>query len=182
MMGGNIPVEEIFNGPELVNGFIKTADLENGVLKKVLRTSDIVNLLMEIEGVIAVNNLLLTKYDDEGAIVKGAADPTWINGQPVFAATKSSASWLLYIKEMHQPRLYQNFSRFLFYKNGLPFQPRMDEAKDTLTQLRGEAERPKFTFRFSTVCRQRMESACQVCRHRFLHSEREKPNNSKPTF
>jgi hypothetical protein len=50
----------------------------------------------------------------------------------------------MYITDLHQPRLYQNFSRFLFYKNGLPFHPRMDEVKNTLTQLRGEAERPKF--------------------------------------
>lgn len=145
LMAEKMAVEEIFSGPELSNGFIKAADLENGALKKVLRTSDIVNLLMEIEGVIAVNNLLLTKYDEEGGIAKGAADPVWVNGKPVFDANKSGASWLLYVKEMHQPRLYPNFSRFLFYKNGLPFQPRMDEVKDTLTQLRGEAERPKFS-------------------------------------
>ncbi len=145
LMAEKVPVEEIFNGPELSNGFIKATDLENAALKKVLRTSDIVNLLMEIEGVIAVNNLMLTKYDDAGGIAKGAADPTWVNGKPVFDANKSSASWLLYVKEMHQPRLYPNFSRFLFYKNGLPFQPRIDEVKDTLTQLRGEAERPKFS-------------------------------------
>ncbi|HZK97679.1 MAG TPA: hypothetical protein VFC67_25980 [Prolixibacteraceae bacterium] len=145
MMAENVPVEDIFDGPELDNGFIKSVDLENATLKKVLRTSDIINLLMEIEGVIAVNNLLISKYDDEGNIVKGAADPSWIDGKPVFNKNKSSASWQLYIKDLHQPRLYLNFSRFLFYKNGLPFNPRMDEANDTLTQLQGEAERPKFT-------------------------------------
>jgi len=144
MMAAMVPSEELFNGPELLNGFIKDVDLENAVLKKVLRTSDLINLLMEIEGVMAINNLLLTKYDDEGNVVKGAADPSWVNGKPVFDANKTSASWLLYVEEMHQPRLYQNFSRFLFFKNGLPFQPRMDEVKDTLTQLRGEGERPKF--------------------------------------
>ena len=114
MMAANVSVEEIFNGPELNNGFLKASELENASLKKVLRTSDIINLLMEIEGVVAVNNLLLTKYDEAGQIVKGAADPTWINGKPVFDSNKISASWLLYIEEMHQPRLYQNFSRFLF--------------------------------------------------------------------
>jgi len=144
MMAGNVPVEDIFNGPELNNGFLKADELEKASLKKVLRTSDIINLLMEIEGVIAVNNLLLTKYDEAGNVVKGAADPKWINGKPVFEAEKISASWLMYITDLHQPRLYQNFSRFLFYKNGLPFHPRMDEVKNTLTQLHGEAERPKF--------------------------------------
>lgn len=144
LMDDGEPVEEIFNGPELNSGFIKSADLESASLKSELRVSDIINRLMDIDGVIAVNQLQLTKYDAEGNIVKGAADPVWSsNGEPVYDAKKSSASWLLRISYQHQPRLYLNGSRFLFYKNGLPFQPRMDEARDTLTQLRGEAERPK---------------------------------------
>lgn len=137
------PVEDIFNGPALNNGFIKADELAASQLKAVLRTSDIINLLMDIEGVVAVNNLLLSKYDDEGNLVKGAADPEWNNGMPVFDPNKSSAAWLLYLDEQHQPRLYQNQSRFLFYKNGLPFLPRLDEVRDTLVQLRGIAERPK---------------------------------------
>jgi hypothetical protein len=88
--------------------------------------------------------MLLGKFDDEGNMVKGSADPKWIDGLPDFDPEKTSASWLLYLKPQHLPRLYQNVSRFHFYKNGLPFSPRMDEVKDTLTQLRGEEERPKF--------------------------------------
>ena len=136
-------MEEIFNGPALNNGFIKADDLEQASLKTTLRVSDIINRLMDIPGVIAVNKLLLTKYDAEGNPVTGAADPEWVNGQQVFDPGKVSASWLLFISTRHQPRLYLNMSRFLFYKNGLPFLPRMDEASDTLNQLRGDAERPK---------------------------------------
>lgn len=143
MMDAGLAVEDIFNGPALENGFIRTEDLEAARLKTVLRTSDIINRLMDIEGVIAVNNLLLSKYDSEGNMVKGAADPVWNNGKPVFDASQSSAAWLLFVSELHQPRLSFNLSRFLFYKNGLPFLPRTDEAYDTLTQRRGEAERPK---------------------------------------
>lgn len=144
MMDAGVAVEEVFSGPELDNGFIKASYLANADLKKVLRTSDIVNILMEIEGVVAVNNMLLGKFDSEGNMVKGSADPKWIDGNPDFDPEKTTASWLLYLKPQHLPRLYQNVSRFHFYKNGLPFSPRMDEVKDTLTQLRGEAERPKF--------------------------------------
>jgi hypothetical protein len=143
LLDGGVAVEEIFNGPELENGFIKSKDLQAAELKTVLRVSDIINLLMDIDGVIAVNNLLLTGYDDEGNVIRGVADPTWTNGTPVFDANKISATWLLFISELRQPRLYHNQSRFLFFKNGLPFLPRMDEAYDTLTQVRGEAERPK---------------------------------------
>jgi hypothetical protein len=144
LMAGDTPVEAIFNGPALNCGFIKSEELAAAGLKTVLRTSDIINRLMDIEGVIAVKSLLLSKYDAEGNIVNGEVDPKiHDNGELEFDSNKVSASWLLYVKEKHQPRLYHNLSQFLFFKNGLPFVPRMDEAVQTLTQLRGEAERPK---------------------------------------
>jgi len=143
LLAANVPVEEIFNGPELTNGFIKADELAAAGLKSVLRVSDLINRLMDIEGVVAVNNLLLSKYDAAGRPVKGAADPIWSNGTPVFDAGKTSAAWLLFVSNLHQPRLHYHLSRFLFYKNGLPFLPRLAEARATLTQLRGEAERAK---------------------------------------
>lgn len=142
-LDAGIAVEDIFNGPALENGFINAADLGASALKTTLRGSDIINRLMEIPGLVAVNQLRLTKYDSEGNAVKGAADPTWVGDQPVFDPNKLSAAWLLFVASRHQPRLYHNQSRFLFYKNGLPFRPRLDEAMDTLNQLRGDAERPK---------------------------------------
>ena len=133
-------VEEIFNGPELKSGFIKPDDLEAASNKSVLRVSDIINRLMEIDGIISVNQLLLTRYDAEGNVAGCVADPDLTNGIP---SSNTRASWLLLVSNQHQPRLYLNASRFLFYKNGLLFRPQMDEALDTLNQLRGEAERPK---------------------------------------
>jgi hypothetical protein len=127
LLDSDIPVETIFNGPQLSCGFIKDEELQAAQLKTILRTSDIINLLADIEGVVAVNNLLFSKYDIQGRAVKDTA----------------STFWILYIKDRHQPRLSRNLSRFLFLKNGLPFLPRMDEAYQTLIQLRGENERPR---------------------------------------
>ena len=138
-----VSVENIFNGPKLDSGFIKTDELKAAQLRTELRTSDIINLLMDIEGVVAVKNLLLSKYDAEGNPVPGAADPNRSSGTPIFEPNKISASWVLLVTMLHQPRLYYGQSRFHFFKDGLPFSPRMDEALDTLTQLRGETERPK---------------------------------------
>ena len=143
LLDAGLPVEDIFGGPELESGFIEKEELEKSTLRTVVRASDILNRLMDIDGVIAVNQLLLTKYNTEGNVVKGVADPTWVNGDPVFDPNRVSASWLLFISNRHLPRLYLNQSRFLFYKNGLPFLPRADEAVDTLYQLRGNAERPR---------------------------------------
>jgi hypothetical protein len=143
LLDAGTPAEEIFNGPPLENGFIAAKDLQAAAWISVVRVSDILNRLMDIDGVIAVNRLVLTKYDDEGSVVQGAADPTWSNGEPVFDRARESASWLLFMSPRHQPRLYLNASRFLFYKNGLPFTPRLDEALDTLNQLRGKDDAPK---------------------------------------
>ncbi len=143
LLDAGVPVEEIFNGPQLNNGFIKRDELLQANLKKQLRVSDIVNRLMDITGVVAVNSLHLTKYDAEGNQVKGAADPD-LNG--IFNVNKVSAEWLLMISNNHQPRFYRSMSRFLFYKNGLPFLPRKDEVYDTYIQIKGEAERPRLKF------------------------------------
>lgn len=144
LMAAAYPTESIFNGPVLTNGFIKSEDLERSRLQSELRTSDLINRLMDIDGVKAVNNLLLTLYDGEGRVVKGKADPVWQdNGLPLFDPNKVSAAWQLMIDDRTQPRFYRELSRFLFFKNGLPFLARADEALDTLLQLKGEAERPK---------------------------------------
>jgi hypothetical protein len=141
MQNAGLAVESIFNGPKLENGFLKTEDLQAAGLKTVLRTSDIVNRLMHIEGLVAINYLALSKYDAQGNIVKGAADPDSETGN--FDPDKISASWQLSTSVYHQPRFHRLLSRFLFFKNGLPFMARTDEALDTLTQLQGPAERPK---------------------------------------
>ncbi|RQS65776.1 hypothetical protein DID96_25455 [Burkholderia sp. Bp8963] len=143
LLGNGTAVEDIFNGPPLDHGFIEDGDLDTAALKAMLRGADVIHRLMGIDGVVAVNQLRMTKYDAEGNPVAGAADPTWVNGQPVYDPGRIGAAWLLSIRARHQPRLYLNQSRFLFYKSGLAFLPRMDEAMDTLNQLRGEAERPK---------------------------------------
>jgi hypothetical protein len=132
-------VESIFNGPKLDNGFIKNSDLEAASFKSELYVSDIINKLMDIEGVVAVNNLQLTKYDSEGNVVTGAADPD-VEG---YDKNKISASWQLSLSSRHRPRLYLGGSRFVFYKNGFPFYPDKDEVNDIITLLRGEVERPK---------------------------------------
>jgi hypothetical protein len=134
---GGVPVEDIFDGPALANGFITAEDLEAAVLRRRIAVSDVLNLLMDIEGVVAVNGLLLTKYDAAGEVATGAADPQWSSGEPIFDPARASAQWLLFVSPGHQPRLYLNQSRFRFYKNGLPFTPRMDEATSVLSALVG---------------------------------------------
>jgi len=61
-----LPVEDIFDGPQSAGGFVTPGDLAASGLRQVLRGSDLINLLMDIEGVRAISSLLLTKYDADG--------------------------------------------------------------------------------------------------------------------
>ena len=143
LLAQGTPVEAIFDGPELHNGFLTEAGLRETELRTELRVSDILNRLVDIEGVVSVDHLQLTAYDAEGVPIPGIADPSWTNGTPIFDPGRISASWLLFLPADHRPRLHRPLSRFLFAANGLPFVPRADEAEDTLVQLHGEAARPK---------------------------------------
>lgn len=137
------PIESVFDGPELTNGFLTSDGLRDTELRTDLRVSDILNRLIDIDGVVAVANLQLTGYDAEGQTIKGKADPDWDKDPPAFDPNRISASWLLSLEPSHRPRLHRRLSRFLFSSNGLPFLPRIDEAEETLVQLHGEAARPK---------------------------------------
>ena len=133
-----LAVEEIFEGPILTQGFIKQEEIEKAQLRSELRTSDIINEIVEIEGIVAVRSLRLTRYDSAGNPVSGVADIDREGNE-----SKISAEWTLEISENCLPRLSVDNSAFLFYKHDLPFVADFAEARDTLNQLRGEAERLK---------------------------------------
>ena len=120
------PSDEIFDGPALSNGFINNDQLAATQLKTKLYTSDIINLLMDIPAVSAIRNLVLVRYDKEGYRVQ--SDP-----------------WQMAISDQHQPRLYIEGSKFLVFKNGLPFLPDKLELSDTLQVIKGANAQPKFS-------------------------------------
>ena len=125
LLAAGVAVEEIFNGPEMTNGYVPAGELAAAGLRTEIRVSDLIDRLMAIPGVRTVENVLLTAYDDRSRPVAGAAD------------------WLLTVTPGRRPSLYRNLSRFTFTAGGLPFVPRTDEADSILTQLRGAAARPK---------------------------------------
>lgn len=143
LVASGATADAAFNGPELSNGFLTDQVLRETDLRAQLRTSDLLDVLMEIEGVLAVSGILLTAYDADGVPIAGIADPDWTTGTPIFDGSRTSASWLLILPPDHRSRLHRGLSRFTFTSGGLPFAPRLDEAEDTLVQLRGAAARPK---------------------------------------
>ena len=139
-----LPVEEIFSGPALEHGFLLQADLDASQPPGAIRGSDLIDLVMEIEGVRSIANLLMTRYDAQGNPVAGASDPTpGGQGSAAYDPARTSAAWILALESGQHPRLYHNLSHFRFVKGGLPVALDASEASETLVQLRGEAERPQ---------------------------------------
>lgn len=126
LMDESVPVDEIFEGPKLNNGFIDNEQLDSTNLKQFIYTSDIINLLMDIPGVKNIKNFVITKFDVDGNLVK-------------------SEEWVMEIQYNHQPRLYMEASKILVYKNGLPFLPDQLELNDTLQVIKGEHVQPKYS-------------------------------------
>jgi hypothetical protein len=126
LLNENWPVDEIFDGPKLQNGFIKNDQLDSTNLKKWIYASDVINLVMDVPGVKAISNFAFARYDDDGFLVE-------------------SQPWEMEIKDNRQPRLYVEASKFLVFKNGLPFLPDKLELADTLQVIKGLNAQPKFS-------------------------------------
>ena len=116
--------EEIFQGPKLDHGFILDEELDESDLRSTIYTSDIINILMDVEGIVAVKNIAITRYDEAGNLVE-------------------SQPWELHIAAGHQPRLYIHASKVLVFKDDLPFLPHQDELHDTLQLWRGVRQQNK---------------------------------------
>ncbi len=127
LLAKKIPVDEIFEGVVLQHGFIDTTQIENTQLRSVIYTSDIINLLMDIEGVIAIRNFVMTKYGPDGKPVPG------------FLGLK----WCMNITTLHKPVLSTDKSKILLFKNKFPFIANYDEVHDTVSLFHAERSRAK---------------------------------------
>lgn len=117
-------VPEIFAGPPLANGFIDDDELAAAGLRDEVRLSDVISVIMDIPGVVAIRDILLNTLDSAGHAVA-----------PV-------DKWRLPVPPGRQPRLSASAGRLLFYKKNLPLPPRAERAAALLAELR-EAERRK---------------------------------------
>ncbi|HEY2348327.1 MAG TPA: hypothetical protein VGH64_04900, partial [Puia sp.] len=127
LIAKGIPVDEIFLGPVLSHGFIDEQQLEQTNLRSCIHTSDIINLLMDIDGVTAIRNFVMTKYDQDGKIVPG------------FMGLK----WCMDIGAFHKPVLSTERSKVLLFKNQIPFLAHYEEVKDTISLLHAQRSRNK---------------------------------------
>lgn len=70
--------EDIFLGPKLKHGFLKEEEIKKAQLTDEIHASDIIAVLMEIEGVKSVKNLLMTAYNLLGKPISNASNEKWV--------------------------------------------------------------------------------------------------------
>lgn len=104
LMDKGMSTTEIFNGPVLSHGFINDKELQNTSLPTCLHSSDIIAAIMNLDGVLAVNNVLLTALDDEG--------------KPL--GNMSNQPWTLTLDGQTKARFSTRFSRLSLFKEQLP--------------------------------------------------------------
>ncbi len=110
-----LSVDEIFEGPALDHGFVKDKDLQNSELVSEVNISDLIQIIMDIEGVLAVKDLQLANIFQGIPLTKGER-------------------WYLDITDGRAPRLDIEISHkeINFYKGLIPYNAKYDLMKDHL--------------------------------------------------
>lgn len=121
MLDRDVPVEEIFNGPPLDHGFIDDRELKQSEIIELCKdnsykdykygkiyVSDLIQIIMDLEGVKAVKNIILASAY-QGEVINDKIE------------------WSLEIGAGRFPRLRLERSDIVFYKENIPYTP--DESK-----------------------------------------------------
>lgn len=124
-----LPTEEIFEGPLLKHGFIDGTELAKADRKSKIHVSDLIHLIMDIEGVLAVKSIQIANLpqdDPEGKI------------------PSKSVKWCLDLafEQNYVPRLNSELSKLIYYKEGLPFKANTEKVEDLLDEIQN-AKRPQ---------------------------------------
>lgn len=127
LMQEGLTSKEIFNGPQLKNGFIKTTELKNSDLPNAIYASDIIAQIMNIDGVLAVNNLIMTAYNNKGIPIESASNQNWVlplSGVAKAVFNKDISKLLLFannipylLSEVQMHIAQQQYENFSFQKN-----------------------------------------------------------------
>lgn len=135
MLEQGLSADQIFDGPYVdfsfsvegrpvftKPGFITDTDLEACELRRQVHASDLINLIVDLPGVVAVRNLLLRAFDDQGVPLG--------NTQP----------WTLQVPAGLQPVHFFAGTKLLLFKNELPYRAQPTESAQTLAHLRALAQ------------------------------------------
>ena len=138
LLDKGVASEDIFDGPtfehadfykdpmfEFEKGFIDTEELESAQLKKTIRISDLYQIIMDVEGVLAVKKLMITKYLKNNV-------GEWLPQE----LTADESQWYHCIPPCHKLLLNPDFSKITFYKKDLPFKANKFQVKSQFELLK----------------------------------------------
>ena len=108
--------DEIFEGPVLQSGFLDTQELKNTELRREVRLSDIINLIMEIQGVKIIKEISITDCNNP---------------------ENQTDEWIICINEGNKPKRC-NLSAFSYFKGVLPVNVNVVKVKNYLAGFNAE--------------------------------------------
>lgn len=125
-----LAVDEIFEGPALEHGFIDNIELGKADRKKYIHVSDLIQIIMDIEGVTAVKTIQIANIpqdNEDGAI------------------ESKSVKWCLQLAfdQNYVPRLSMLDSKITFYKDQLPFKASSTIVEELIEALEDSERLPK---------------------------------------
>jgi hypothetical protein len=132
MLERGLSAEEIFEGPLLRHGFIDDADLAAAERKSELRGSDLIQVLLDVPGILALRKLLMTRY--RAGVPVSAGEP-----------------WRLLLDSARATRFASARSRLLFFKRDLPFLVREEEVRRRIAEFRTAELREKQAPKLSAL-------------------------------
>ncbi len=111
-------VDEIFEGPPLDHGFIDDEEFRAIKRRCELRTSDVVRILMDVPGVVAIKRIALLSFVDE--------------------VLRTQEDWILELAtdKFRAPELNPERSKVVFYKNDLPYFAHRGTVEELLEEKR----------------------------------------------
>ena len=116
--GSHYSADEIFNGPLLSTGFIPDEELLDADLRSEVRLSDVINIIMDIAGVVAVRDIQI--------------NPKSLSGP-------QQDKWVVKVGDGKKVRLLANDSRLVFYKRNMPMAAKESEFISQLDVLNNAA-------------------------------------------
>jgi len=93
---------ELFEGPVLEHGFIDESELAAAELRSVLRLSDVISEVMDVEGVRAVREIVLRPRLEEGEVAP------------------AGSKWEITVEQLKRATLDAARSHLVFYKGSMP--------------------------------------------------------------
>jgi hypothetical protein len=125
-----LSVDEIFEGPALDHGFIDNIELEKADRKKYIHVSDLIQIIMDVHGVISVKNIQIANIpqDNEDGSIESV-----------------SVKWCMQLayEQNYVPRLSILDSKITFFKDQLPFKAATSKVEALIKELEADERSPK---------------------------------------